>query len=320
MCHNPLSCEETIQYNRIELISLSSFTSNLIRNISLHFGSPFKEINTAIINLVNSLHQPLHLDPSDLRTTYGGTSYHIGGYTFHEDVAGNFLHLLLIFLCVILCFVSTRLKNNQKTKNYFITVGLGFVILNLLLKWNPWGSRIQLPLFILSCPVIGHLLSVTVAKRMTNTILIILILSSTLWIFHNHTRPLLWRKHTLLNTSRKEQYFLSTPGYQSSFNKAAQYLQSKNCSKVGTILEEFFWEYPLWVLTKNVSQLEIRAMDVQNPSSIYESKNFKPCAIIENRLGDATEILVNGQKYIRANQFRILNVFTKGVSYSSVFP
>ena len=105
--NNPISDTAYRDMNSNDLINLSSIISNAFRNISLHVGTPFKNVNRSTETVVNYLHRLLGFDINDRRTTFLNTKFHIR-FSFHEDAAGNLVHLVLILLSLFLFLLMNR--------------------------------------------------------------------------------------------------------------------------------------------------------------------------------------------------------------------
>ena len=146
---------------------------------------------------VTRLHRYLSIDTDDPRITYANSGFHIGGYSFHEDYAGNPLHLCFIILCIG-CFSFFRnIKRDPLLLQFLAALIIAIILFNLTLRWNPWISRYHLPIFILFSPFVGIILSNLQSRYLNIIFIFILIGCSLFWVFCNRTRPLI----------RKKEYF-----------------------------------------------------------------------------------------------------------------
>ena len=66
-------------------------------------------------------------------------------FSVHEDSANNSLQLILITLALILA-IFIKSENRKWLFSLVFSIVLGFIIYSLLLKWQVWASRLQLPL------------------------------------------------------------------------------------------------------------------------------------------------------------------------------
>jgi hypothetical protein len=147
-------------------MNISCFVSNVIRNISLHIALPLG--NSSLNKLVDNMHRTIiHQDPNDPDITFPGTIYE-PFFGVHEDFSGNFFLIVLIVM-MICYFIFYRKKDGSGHNNFFFQYGLalcvGFFVFCALFKWQPWLSRLQLPLFIACIPLITYFLCVVYADN-----------------------------------------------------------------------------------------------------------------------------------------------------------
>jgi hypothetical protein len=316
-----------------EVFSIPTFISNIIRNLSLHLGTPISIVTAVIEKGVYLLHTALGVDINDPRTTSWG-KFGVYNLSRWEASAGNLIHLLLIFSTITLCLTQKSLRRQRYLVSYILVVTSAFLLFCLLLKWQPWHSRLQLPIFVLFSASVGVVLSKLSNHKIANSTVFILLLSSFVWVFLNETRPLLLdigvfkessRIENIFNTSRTEQYFPYKEGnhnLKAPYIGAVNFVKSKGCSNVGLSLPYDPWEYPLWVfLQENNNQLvRIEHTNVENTSAvkydIYPYNNFIPCAIISvdnesNKERQNEEIFNEKGTYIRKWSLAPVSVFIR---------
>jgi len=272
---NPLGVTEGIVTNKI---SINSLYSNTIRNIGLHIGTPFPNLNHF---LEQEIYKMIGSDINNPNATWKGEEFHVHPTSFYEDDAGNLFHfLLLISSFIMLCLLYWKIKEPTLFlySTAFIIV---FLLFSLLLKWQPWNSRLHLPLFVLGAPIIGTVFCITMKPKTTYTIAIILILASLPWLFYNSTRPIAG-KNNIFNTRRIEQYFVNMPTIKIPYNKIASEISFKKYTNIGLQTEREVFEYPLWLLLKN-DNCRIEHVNVQNISKNILIDEFQPDVIISNK-------------------------------------
>lgn len=298
-----------------EIWGVRPLLSNFIRNLGLHLGTPFENMNTVVEKGVHGLHTLMRIDMADPRTTFG-KPFAFPGHPFHEDHAGNLLHLVLIVSCIFLLFMSKNLEGRKNTIKYFWTVTATFLLFSLILKWQPWGTRLQLPIFVLYAPFVGIVMSRARDAKAVIAVGIICLLYSAPWLFYNQSRPLIGDKN-IFNTKRIDQYFANNPGFQYSYESGVNYTQAQGCSHIGLALTPDSWEYPLWALLKpdNNPDIRLEHINVQNASSVKMDRplfsDFNPCAIISDSSNDKTKIILGNTPYVKTKQLAFLSVFMK---------
>lgn len=154
---HPLGEASHRKINFNALMTPPAIASNIIRNISMHCGLPDYEIRRILQHGVVLAHTLLNIDVNDSRTTFGDTKFTVS-FNQHVDSAGNFVHFILFALAALYYFFFLRRKK-YKVGYYAISVVAAFIILCVLIKWNPWNSRYHLPMFILGAPFIAITLS-----------------------------------------------------------------------------------------------------------------------------------------------------------------
>jgi hypothetical protein len=73
-----------------------------------------------------------------------------------EDLAGNGPHLSLIVLSAVAALVWGRFSRPRwLLLGVSAAILLGFLLFCLVLRWQPWHTRLQLPLFVLCSPLVA---------------------------------------------------------------------------------------------------------------------------------------------------------------------
>jgi hypothetical protein len=93
-----------------KVFSVPVILSNVIRNMSLHVGTPSSRVNGWIHAGIRAVHVPLGISPSDPRTTANAERrFYQRPFSRHEDSAGNPFHLALIIGGIAFVFLSRKL-------------------------------------------------------------------------------------------------------------------------------------------------------------------------------------------------------------------
>jgi hypothetical protein len=325
----------TGQNNKV--FSISILISNVLRNLAVHFSTPVRSINLAIIKGVEAIHSVLGIDASDPRITNPpGQKFDLQSLITHEDLAGNLVHLLLFGVCVV-GFILYRRNLNQRTQLqwtlYLLTLVAGFVLFCAVVIWSPWRARLHLSLFVLAAPFIGLVLAELFQRRVAHIVVVSLLTLSLIWVFCNETRPLLANKQfierkqweNIFLMSRFDQYFLSASQQvkarkqmQKDVVGAVDRLQTNQCSEVGLVIGGNSWEYPYWMRGQELLQkpLHLEHLQVDNLSANQGSaayQTFKPCALLVStgKGGDRPNLSVNGVTFDNQWQGPKVSVFVR---------
>ncbi len=199
-----------------------------------------------IAGVIRSFHGWLGISADDPRTTWGGIKYGLIPLQFNEITDGNLLHLILGAIGLLLILANPG--RNKGLTIYSLCVLSGYVIFCFYLKWQPYFSRLHLPLFVLFTPVLGALGGRLDRTRIPNAISIVLLLAAMPWVLWGYSRPLLGQP-SILNMSRTSLYFRSRPPvFLKDYTLAVQYVADESqgqCSQVGIYLDHNDYEYPV---------------------------------------------------------------------------
>lgn len=309
------------QEYKIEVLSLPTFVSNILKNLALHLDIVRNLSLQSVITpttgiaekLISIIHSGLGVDVNDPRTTWPPNSFQVPGLSFDENTAGNPLHLLILLLSIVFFTKIPVLHKNKHIALYMLSLVGGFIMLCLLLKWQPYQSRHHLYFFVLFSGFVGTVFSSIVNKRVIYYFAIFLIVISMPWVVNNKFRPMKG-SDSIFMLSRIDGYFSNRIWLKEPYTGATNFLQSVDCGVVGLSLEEapftstsVPWEYPLWVLSsENGSKFEhVNIKNASAAKSIVEPHaNFTPCAIIafepkQSSLKERQEIVTEKGTYLR---------------------
>ena len=255
--------------------------SNAVRNATLHLTLPSARVNGWVERVVLGVHRAMGFDPNDRRTTLGEPfpAYHVGPFLLHEDFVGNPLHFIAALVAGVI--VWRRRGASGDTARLWVALGAASALAFLVgLKWQPWNSRLHLPLFVLACPLIGVAFEgrrrVAAAWAMAFCVLALPSLLLT-W-----PRTLVGAGN-VLTTPRVAQRFRNHPQLQPVYEAAADLVRDMRCRRVGMV---FGWdgpEYPLWPLLQARLGNDVRLEHalVENASGrLAPPQADAPCALI----------------------------------------
>ncbi|MBD2577311.1 hypothetical protein [Oscillatoria sp. FACHB-1406] len=274
---------------KIDTIALPLFISNVVRNIAIHLPIPFDSIdNTFIETAIVKFHSTiLNIDVNDSRITSPGVYFGINLLPNFEATAANPFHCYLILLGLVLSIVSIKKIIQQKTlTEYFCITTFAFLLFCLLVKWQPYQSRLHLAIFILYAPFVGKFFEDILKQRFLFYVAMFLIIFSSICLFFNETRPIL-NQTNIFNTERTDQYFMDRPDLRDEFIGASQFVKNQKCNRVGISLKADDWEYPLWVLLKENSNsaMQLQQVRIENLSRVKEHEffynQFNPCVVVD---------------------------------------
>jgi hypothetical protein len=167
---------------------------------------------------------------------------------------------------------------------YTIGLALAFVLFCVLFRWQPWNTRLHLPLFVLWSASVAAVLERTWPRPATYILCPLLLLLSVPVALNNQLRPLaLAKEFNILRRDRVSLYFAGRRDLLDSYRAAALYVNSGECQNIGLDLPGDSYEYPLLrLLGADKGDKNVRAAEVRNASAVYagDGSSFRPCAII----------------------------------------
>jgi hypothetical protein len=295
-----------------EAFTPSALASNVVRNITLHIGTPSVRINSLMEKGVVSLHALLGIDPNDPRTTWVTRSFekfHIERLNTGESNAGNPAHLILIALSLALLFAPGCQENASGLRTYALLLTSSFLLFCIISKWHYCHARVHLPLFVLWSPFIAAIFSKINNPFNRNTAFLsvglVLILLSVPYVFLNKSKKFMG-ENNIFALKWPDRYFFTRPERGRAYRGAVNYIKSKKYSDIGVILEENDWEYPFFVLfadEKSGRPFRIEHVNVDNVSSVRYGvrrfRDFSPSAVISLGAPEKDTLTVKGASFAK---------------------
>jgi len=280
---NPTGHGDKVSSARNEIMDLRVLASNLLRNASLHAGTPSPHANRIIYKAMIKLHLLMGLDITDPRTSVHG-SYKVGEPSLDEKNAGNLLQAILI-LAVMASNLSFPKGERALLKGYIVATSATFILISLLFKFTIFGSRYHLSFFVLFAPAVGAVLGDRMGARGGLLLGAALLLYSWPWLVHQNQRPLMTsRDNPGLLAGPRESFYLPE-SYLAPMREVVQKIRAANCADIGIAISGDAPEYPFWVLLgapRASFRMEWIIGD-QAPSAGFRDAHFEPCALICDR-------------------------------------
>jgi hypothetical protein len=213
-----------------------------VRNLALHFATPWPRANALMTHGIEALHTLVGLDVNDPTTTWYLTKFEIGPLRFSEDLAPNGAHLALIVVSFVL--VLARRRPTGLT-TYVIVLLCAFLCFSALFRWQPWHTRLELPIFVLAAPVVGLVLE---NRRLVGPVIGAgLLAMACITVLLNESRPPTGA-HSVFRTERIAQFFGGQHDLEATYRYAATRIKQLGCQRIAVWSARSAAEYPLWVL------------------------------------------------------------------------
>ncbi len=228
---------------RNETLGWKPAVSNVLRNLSEQLGGRSETMNHRVYDAVLKIHYMLGIDPQDPSTTWKWTQYGPPRNANHEADANNRWHLLLMAaagLAAALCRRGSWLI-------YGAGLAAAFLAFCFYLKWQPFFSRLELPLFVLGAPLIASLLTQLRPPILALAVSLFLLDGTRHPLLDNWTRPLRGPRAT-----RDLAYFNDLTQFHNREFVLGEVdrVASNGCELVGVDINQSQLEYPLQALLR----------------------------------------------------------------------
>jgi len=271
-----------------QAIGFRPLASNLLRNVSFQLGTPWPLVNYVNYRAVVFLHDLMHISPTDPRTTAHG-QFAVSRSTTHEDLVANPLHTLLLMASIFALIIKRREQPGS------VKLMLGLVVSSvffyaLLYKFTNFGSRLVLPLYLISAPLLTYWLRRKIPSKFAYLGIGCMAIVAVPFLLWQRSRPLVAVNPnayvgSVLTEPRESLYFANGKGLLRPYSEMIDAIERAKCQKVGLMLAGNGAEYPLWVLLGAPDEgLEIEwIIGERAPSAGFRDRAFAPCAMICER-------------------------------------
>jgi len=271
--------------------------SNLVRDSVLQLGTPNAALNNFVERAVARVHSSvLHIGLNDPATTWSGATFHVNSLSLDEDYAGDPLQALAALAAVLVAIALAFRRGPPLLAVYGIGLVLAMLVFASYLRWQPWHSRLELPLLVLSAP-----LSAVVISRFASAAAIIgasavLVVASVPWVIDNQSRPLvgfslptaispgarlLPSGNSIFNTPREDLFFAKYQALEAPYLRVASQAVAQHCGEIALWNGPDDWEYPLWALTSEFGDgARIDQVFIDNASDNASRFGSKPCLLV----------------------------------------
>jgi hypothetical protein len=312
--HNPLGANPESAQLVNTTYAPQAVVSNVVRDAILQFGSPNPTVNNLLERAVTRLHSAvLHIGVSDPATTFPGASFHVNPLSFDEDYSGDPLQTLLAIAAVLAAIGFASRRGPPLVSIYALGLIFALLIFAVYLRWQPWHARLELPLLVLSAPLIGAVIAHLSKARVTGALSVVLLVAAVPWVIDNQTRPMvgfplpvainpeprfLPSGATIFNTSRTDLYFVKRPNLESPYVDAMKLASRKGCGEIALWSGPDDWEYPLWVLVnRSAGQARIDQVLITNQSIDAQRFGVTPCLLVTLTSEQPPSVAVGGIQF-----------------------
>ena len=211
-------------------LNVDGVLSNSIRALASELMTAWPRINEPIVVATLSVHRWLGLDPNAPELTGGGSfGLAMAEMTWprvtHEDFAANPIHTLLLLVALV-ALISRARRLPAAPLIVLASVGFGAVLFCLLLRWQPWGTRLHLTWDTVCAPLVGIAVE-SWRQVLRATAVGLQVLASLAPLLANASRSLLpldakYGHPAIWQMTHEQGLFIQAPHLEHQYRKAAQ--------------------------------------------------------------------------------------------------
>lgn len=124
--------------------------STLSKNVGIHLGLPNTWYNKQVDNALDKFHRLLNIDPDD---PANNNNPYYTRFVVHEDFMPNTLHFILLILAIVVTLLKSK---DKRILALLFMAFFGLLVFSTFLKYQPFSSRTQMPLFAIGCIIIAY--------------------------------------------------------------------------------------------------------------------------------------------------------------------
>jgi hypothetical protein len=222
---------------------------NAARNLASNAGT------TAVVPVIAWTGRTLNLADTDERYSFQGRRFDVPSISLSPDEinAPNPAHVVVLMLSIIICsitaLVSVRWRNRVcSVAKYILATGVSVLLFCVLLKWQPWITRLQLGEFAIAIPLAAVLISY-LSINFSLILVLIFGLQAVPALFHNVSRPIVGAR-SIITASPIDVMFSNRPNIKIAYVQLVHKIVELRPKQIGLLVEENSWEFPLWYLLR----------------------------------------------------------------------
>ncbi|MFI5017561.1 MAG: hypothetical protein ACHQHK_06415 [Dongiales bacterium] len=288
---------------------LGPLVTNGVRNLATNLATQNSGYDRWLTRVVTEGLAGLGLDASDPRLTFIESKFEASTFQTSEDIAANPLQLLLAIAAVLVIFLPGGGTAFPRWRYALSVIGAALLFL-VVLRWQPWITRLQLPIFALAAPLVGVLAFERIQGwariGATAVLALLLVIPAMPPLWANYRRPIfppmgyaasLWAK------TDDEILFIARPDLLASYQAAVRYVAENKDSQIGLVISGNDWEYPLWRLLREqgLTRLRIEHVAVKDApmAKPYPLGPFDPTLVIAIEEYPPAQLTIEGALWQR---------------------
>jgi hypothetical protein len=263
---------------RLSPITPNGALANGLANLTLHGWSPWPAWNDGLTASVLWVQRTvLRADPEALFPFHQGFRVH--RFRAHESEVGMPVHLLLL-LGVLGSLAWSRPRSVAAGTVPLLVAGVAAFLLHIaLVRWQPFGARLQLGSLIWLPALVPLLLPRLIGARIVGAAAAVFVLPVLLFAA---PRPLIGER-SVFTTTRSDQFAVDRPDFYAAVEGAVLLAGLNQCALLGVLGGFDFPEYFLTVVSARENlQLRWEHLNSHGPPSRLVGRGAPPevCALL----------------------------------------
>jgi hypothetical protein len=255
----------------------STLVSNLARNSAIYFGTPIERFNTLPTDATRGALEAIGINPDDPATTFFGQRFAVGKSGPDENHGASLVLFVLTVWVLAVAFLASSSRDRRRAA-WAAIVAAQILVFCLMVKWQPWHSRLHLPILMMAIPLIAVMLERVRRQPLVTAVVALTAVAAPFYLIVNVNRPLVGAD-SILTTDRNSQYFLPRPALAAPYNAAVADARIRGIRELGVSGSFDDWYYPFTVLTKDGGP-RISETLIGNPTGKYAAGKRLPDAIV----------------------------------------
>lgn len=309
-----------------------SIAANVLRQTALQMGTPVSKLNGRIEGVMRKAITLVGRDPDDASASWSAIPFYMDHPTRLETQAGNPVQFLIIVLCFVAVLLMRTEAKDKRVLWFSGAIVFAFIAYCAFIRWQPWGSRFHLPLFMLAAATVGFVVERLFIRRwLILCFAMFLVVVALPYLVSNSSRSVLRTKNfPTIFEPRRELYFGDQhTALVPAYTAMAESIRASRCSRIGIdaylpieepkigMSPQAFYIYPLLALIGIDGETRsVHYINVQNPTKKFDlgAQGGTDCAVIcltcklsEGRKSDAAI----GQAQVFGNSELVFPATTK---------
>lgn len=255
----------------------AGIAANIVRNLAVQFNLGPVGLHQSLDQGFRSAVSALGQDPDDPQSLWPGTRFRLQPFYWGEGGMSNTAHLLLYVGLALAAILGWRKPESRLSLALWACTAVAFLLFSGYLRWQPWHTRLHLPIFLFGTIPAGWMLGRLPAKW-TVAPLLVLFGGVALYASTQNTLRPLTGPFSIFDANRTATLFAERRADGPSYEAAVATIANSGCRKVALIGGRSHFYYPALVLLGGFrGEREIRFL--RQEGATVEPSDYQPCAL-----------------------------------------